>query len=85
MTKGGRDRRSHRHPEYRSAPRRPLVLLANDLDKPSNAGGILRTAEAFMVERVLFDRPEPETAGAMGAEHWQPVAWAVDPIAVLAH
>ncbi len=71
-------RRFHRHPEYHTAPRNPLVVLANDLDKVSNAGGIVRVAEAFMIERVIFDRLEPDNCGAMGAERWQPVEWGAD-------
>ena len=31
-----------------------------------------------MIEKVLSSRPEPDFAGAMGAEYWQPVEWSVD-------
>lgn len=71
-------RRQHRHPKHRAQRRRPIVVLADNIDKASNLGGILRTAEAFGVEKVLTNRQEPDVAGAMGAEHWQPVEWNVD-------
>lgn len=71
-------RRQHRHADYRSAARHPIVVLADNLDKSSNIGSILRMADAFMIEKVLASRPEPDFAGAMGAEYWQPVEWSVD-------
>ncbi len=71
-------RREHRHRDYRAEPRYPLVVAVDNVDKASNLGGILRAAEAFMVERVITDREEPDIAGAMGAERWQPVEWAVN-------
>jgi tRNA G18 (ribose-2'-O)-methylase SpoU len=71
-------RRQLRHVDYRSATRHPIVVLADNLDKSSNIGSILRMADAFMVETVLASRPQPDFAGAMGAEHWQPVEWSVD-------
>lgn len=71
-------RRQHRHTDYRSIQRHSIVVLADNLDKASNLGGILRTAEAFLVEKVATDREMADAAGAMGAEHWQPVEWNVD-------
>lgn len=79
-----RIRRQHRHLLYRRLPRHPIAVLADGLDKEANAGTIIRTAEAFLTERVMFTRSEPDTSGAMGAEHWQPVEWGVDALAVVA-
>jgi tRNA G18 (ribose-2'-O)-methylase SpoU len=76
-------RRQHRHADYRSASRHPIAVLADNLDKSFNIGSILRVADAFMIENVLATRPEPDFAGAMGAEHWQPVEWSVDLIATV--
>ncbi|HEV3308978.1 MAG TPA: TrmH family RNA methyltransferase [Chloroflexota bacterium] len=68
----------HRHHAYRAQHRHPLILLLDNVDKAPNIGGILRTADAFLAESVLVNRAEPDVAGAMGAEHWQPVEWKVD-------
>src|SRR5579872_502296 len=70
-------RRQHRHVDVRES-RHPLVILADNVDKASNLGGLIRTADAFRCERVVTNRPEVDTAGAMGADHWQPVAWEAD-------
>ena len=78
MLNRNQTRRQHRHTEYRAATRHPIAVLADNLDKSSNIGSILRVADAFMIEKVLASRPEPDFAGAMGAEHWQPVEWSVD-------
>jgi tRNA G18 (ribose-2'-O)-methylase SpoU len=73
-------RRQHRHQEYRSRPRHPIVILTDNLDKETNLGGIIRTAEAFLAEAVLVNRSAAEVGfkGAKGAEYWQPVEWGVD-------
>jgi tRNA G18 (ribose-2'-O)-methylase SpoU len=83
MMNRNQTRRQHRHAEYRAATRHPISVLADNLDKSSNIGSILRMADAFMIEKVLASRPEPDFAGAMGAEHWQPVEWSVDLITVV--
>jgi len=70
-------RRMHRHAEARR-DRHPVVVLADNVDKASNLGSILRTAEAFRCERVITNRSEVDAAGAMGAQHWQPVEWGSD-------
>jgi tRNA G18 (ribose-2'-O)-methylase SpoU len=54
------------------------VVLADNVDKANNMGGVLRAADAFLAEKVLSNRSEPDFGGAMGAEHWQPVEWNVD-------
>ncbi|MGC8782833.1 MAG: TrmH family RNA methyltransferase [Armatimonadota bacterium] len=61
-------------------PRLPLVLVCSYLDKEINHGNILRIAEAFRVQEVVFSRcdgREKSYAGAVGAEKWQPHRWSV--------
>lgn len=60
-------------------PRLPLVLVCSYLDKEINHGNILRVAEAFRVQEVVFSRcdgREKNYSGAVGAEKWQPHRWA---------
>ena len=59
-------------------PRLPLVIVCSYLDKEINHGNILRIAEAFRVQEVVFSRcdgREKSYAGAVGAEKWQPHRW----------
>jgi tRNA G18 (ribose-2'-O)-methylase SpoU len=63
-------------------PRLPLVIVCSYLDKEINHGNILRIAEAFRVQEVVFSRcdgREKSYAGAVGAEKWQPHRWG-DPL-----
>ena len=63
-------------------PRLPLVIVCSYLDKEINHGNILRIAEAFRVQEVVFsgcDGREKSYAGAVGAEKWQPHRWG-DPL-----
>jgi len=76
-------RRRHRHESYRERTRNPIVILADNVDKASNTGGILRAADAFLAEKVLVNRPDPDVFGAMGAQHWQPVEWNADLMAAI--
>jgi tRNA G18 (ribose-2'-O)-methylase SpoU len=70
-------RRHHRHRDTQGA-RNPVIVLADNVDKASNLGSILRAAEAFRCELVATNREVVDAAGAMGAEHWQPVQWHQD-------
>lgn len=59
-------------------PRLPLVIVCSYLDKEINHGNILRIAEAFRVQEVVFsrrDEREKNYSGAVGAEKWQPHRW----------
>lgn len=59
-------------------PRLPLVIVCSYLDKEINHGNILRIAEAFRVQEVVFSRcdgREKNYSGAVGAEKWQPHRW----------
>lgn len=59
-------------------PRLPLVIVCSYLDKEINHGNILRIAEAFRVQEVIFSRcdgREKNYSGAVGAEKWQPHRW----------
>jgi len=58
--------------------RLPLVIVCSYLDKEINHGNILRIAEAFRVQEVVFSRcdgREKSYVGAVGAEKWQPHRW----------
>lgn len=68
-------KRAHRRQESPGQSRRPIVVLVDNLDKASNLGGVIRTADAFRCEGVVTNRSEADLAGAMGAEYWQPVSW----------
>lgn len=59
-------------------PRLPLVIVCSYVDKEINHGNILRIAEAFRVQEVVFspcDGREKSYAGAVGAEKWQSHRW----------
>lgn len=74
MTKGMRrvDRR-----EYSSIERNPIRVISWATD-PANLGGIVRSCEAYLVER-LYALKTPARATAVGTERWQPFipGWAV--------
>lgn len=57
---------------YHLLPRRPVVIVSFN-DKDWNSGSLVRTAEAFLLERVHFAR-RPEAWHSSGAEQWQPVS-----------
>lgn len=64
--------------EYPNLPRMPIEILACPLGKAVNHGGILRIAEAFMLEKVTFSRELDQAtdfAGNQGSVRWQPWAW----------
>ncbi len=67
---------------YESLPRLPLILLACALGKAVNHGGLLRLAEAFRLEKVIYE-VEPdrtkEFSGVRGSHKWQPWEWTEDP------
>ncbi|CAN5347189.1 hypothetical protein BH11ARM1_BH11ARM1_04790 [soil metagenome] len=60
---------------YTSLPRSPIELLCNPLVKDVNQGGMLRLAEAFRIQNVIFS-PEHDQAkdyaGNRGTDIWQP-------------
>ena len=71
---------------YHERPRMPIELVVCPLGKEVNHGGILRLAEAFMLERVSFSRESDSAedfSGHRGSERWQPWDW-VDPIEAVA-
>ena len=64
---------------YHERPRMPIELIVCPLGKEVNHGGILRLAEAFMLERVTFSKESDEAedfSGHRGADQWQPWNWA---------
>jgi len=65
--------------EYRAMEKRPLIVLADNVRSMHNIGAIFRTADAFLVERVVLGGisgcpPHPEISKtALGAE--ESVEW----------
>ena len=64
---------------YASLPRLPLTIVAPKMGKAINQGGILRNAEAFRVENVIFE-PEDDQAeefsGGIGIWDYQSFCFA---------
>ena len=67
---------------YRDLPRAEIQLVCCSLGKAVNHGGILRLAEAYRIERVVYEM-EPDRvkdfSGVRGSHQWQPWAWG-DPV-----
>ncbi len=63
---------------YDSVPRAPVQLVCCALGKAVNHGGLLRLAEAYRLEKVVYE-VEPdhikEFSGVRGSHKWQPWAW----------
>lgn len=65
--------------QYRSRPKLPLVLVADNIRSLNNIGSLFRTSDAFLVERIMLCGisacpPSPEIhKTALGAE--DSVAW----------
>jgi tRNA G18 (ribose-2'-O)-methylase SpoU len=63
---------------YFERPRMPIEILTCPLGKEVNHGGLLRIAESFMLERVLFSFEKDgahDFSGHRGAMRWQPYDW----------
>lgn len=61
---------------FETMPRLPVKIVCNRLDKAINHGNVLRIAEAFRVECVVFGRGrDQDLSGAMGSHVWQPWNW----------
>jgi 23S rRNA (guanosine2251-2'-O)-methyltransferase len=63
---------------YSQVPRLPVRLICARLDKEINHGNLLRIAEAYRIERVVFaplEGRKRDFSGAMGAHVWQPYGW----------
>jgi tRNA G18 (ribose-2'-O)-methylase SpoU len=61
---------------FHNLPRAPIRVICCDLDKAINHGNILRVAECFRLEEVLFaptaKRKEQDFSGGFAALKWQP-------------
>ncbi|MCL6623108.1 MAG: hypothetical protein K6T17_00645 [Fimbriimonadales bacterium] len=72
--------------KYPSLPRAPIKLICCPLDKPMNMGSMLRIAECFRIEEVVFSpsctKEARDFIGAVGAEKWQPYRFE-DPLQAL--
>jgi tRNA G18 (ribose-2'-O)-methylase SpoU len=63
---------------YNDLPGAPIRLITLPLSKDVNHGGLLRTADAFRLERVDFSREEDRAndfSGHRGTAGWQPYRW----------
>ena len=40
--------------QYRSRPKLPLVLVADNIRSLNNIGSLFRTSDAFLVERIML-------------------------------
>lgn len=64
---------------YAQLPRLPLRILCCPLDKGINHGNILRIAECFRVEKVVYapvsSEKEKDLSGGFAAIKWQPFEW----------
>lgn len=63
--------------EYPLLERNPIRIIAWNTIDP-NIMGMVRTAEAFMAERVYMLRQPKRQSEAAGAHHWQPVTYTLD-------
>ncbi|MEO7453160.1 MAG: TrmH family RNA methyltransferase [Fimbriimonadales bacterium] len=65
--------------EFASLPRAPIRIICCDLDKGINHGNILRIADCFRLEQVIFSpvsrRKEKDFSGGFAALKWQPYKW----------
>jgi tRNA G18 (ribose-2'-O)-methylase SpoU len=65
---------------YPHLPRLPLRILCCPLDKGINHGNILRIAECFRIEKVVYSpvsaEKEKDLSGGFAALKWQPFEWA---------
>ena len=60
--------------EYGSLVRHPVVLVGyNSFDV--NAGGMIRTAEAFRIEKVYLAKKPQKRAAAVATDKWQPLEY----------
>jgi len=62
---------------YGELRRNPVVILAWNSKGP-NIAGMIRTAEAFLVEKVWMQRKPQSFCPAVSAQRWQPVQYAAD-------
>lgn len=64
---------------FSSLPRAPIKIICCDLDKGINHGNILRIADCFRLEQVIFSpvsrRKEKDFSGGFAALKWQPYRW----------
>lgn len=71
--------------KYASLPRAPITLVCCAMGKAVNHGGILRLAEAYRLENVVYEMEANRTkefSGVRGSHKWQPWEWG-DPIEAL--
>jgi len=65
---------------FSSLSRAPIRIVCCDLDKGINHGNILRIADCFRLQEVVFSpvsrRKEKDFSGGFAALKWQPYRWA---------
>ena len=64
---------------FATLPRAPIRIVSCDLDKGINHGNLLRIADCFRLEKVIFSpvsrRKEKDFSGGFAALKWQPYKW----------
>lgn len=72
---------------FASLPRAPIRIVCCNLDKGINHGNILRIADCFRLQEVVFSPvsrcKEKDFSGGFAALKWQPYRW-VEPAAIIA-
>lgn len=66
---------------YAEVPRAPVKLLCSAMNKAVNHGGLLRLAEAYRLEEVIYELEEERVrdfSGVRGAHVWQRWSWSAD-------
>lgn len=59
---------------FHNLPRAPIQLICCKMSKEVNHGGLVRLAEAFRLENVVFEQEEDSAtdfSGLMGTDKWQ--------------
>ncbi|MCB0826348.1 MAG: hypothetical protein KDC26_09175 [Armatimonadetes bacterium] len=58
---------------YETLPRAPIKIVACRMNKAANHGGLIRLAEAYRLESLMFEAEEDDTfdmSGVRGAQQW---------------
>ncbi|MGI9526470.1 MAG: TrmH family RNA methyltransferase [Weeksellaceae bacterium] len=76
---------------HRNNIRKEIILIAEELERPANVGGLIRTSESLGVEKIIFISPEITALSnkmkrvSRAAEKHIQVLFKTDVIAILQH